>query len=52
MVREGVRLVTPGLGADSTLIGAAEKAFESLLADPLGFVSAMAAMPEPPSRVP
>jgi predicted NBD/HSP70 family sugar kinase len=38
VVREGVRLVTPGLGADSTLIGAAEKAFEPLLADPLGFV--------------
>jgi predicted NBD/HSP70 family sugar kinase len=52
VVREGVRLVTPGLGADSTLIGAAEKAFEPLLADPLGFVSAMAAMPERPSRVP
>jgi predicted NBD/HSP70 family sugar kinase len=52
VVREGVRLVTPGLGADSTLIGAAEKAFEPLLADPLGFVSAMAAMPAPSSRVP
>jgi predicted NBD/HSP70 family sugar kinase len=55
VVREGVRLMTPGLGADSTLIGAAEKAFEPLLADPLGFVhtlSALGAVPEPSSRVP
>ncbi len=30
-----VRLVAPGLGADSTLLGAAELAFDPLLSDPL-----------------
>jgi predicted NBD/HSP70 family sugar kinase len=30
-----LRLVGPGLGADSTLIGAAELALEPLLSDPL-----------------
>jgi len=30
-----VRLVVPGLGADSTLVGAAELAFEPLVSDPL-----------------
>jgi hypothetical protein len=30
-----VRLVVPGLGADSTLVGAAELAFEPLLTNPL-----------------
>jgi predicted NBD/HSP70 family sugar kinase len=33
--REHVRLRTPGLGDDSSLIGAAELAFQRLLADPL-----------------
>ena len=32
---EGVRLVVPALGPDSTLLGAAELAFEVLLDDPL-----------------
>jgi predicted NBD/HSP70 family sugar kinase len=32
---DGVRLVTPAFGADSTLIGAGELAFAPLLADPL-----------------
>jgi predicted NBD/HSP70 family sugar kinase len=34
--REHVRLRTPALGDDATLLGAAELAFEELLADPLG----------------
>ncbi|MBV1849735.1 ROK family protein [Catellatospora tritici] len=34
--REHVRLRTPKLGRDAALIGAAELAFENLLADPLG----------------
>ena len=34
--REQVTVVGPGLGRDSTLIGAAEGVFESLLTDPLG----------------
>jgi len=33
--REQARLVPAGLGADSTLLGAAELAFEPFLADPL-----------------
>ena len=33
--REHVRLRTPELGKDAALIGAAELAFERLLADPL-----------------
>ncbi len=33
-VAEGVRLTQPGLGADSSLVGAAEAAFAGLLADP------------------
>ena len=37
--REQVRLVRPRLGADSTLIGAAELAFAPLLADPLAQLS-------------
>jgi predicted NBD/HSP70 family sugar kinase len=37
--REDVRFVLPGLGADSTLLGAAEVAFGPLLADPLGWDS-------------
>ena len=32
---EQVRIVTPDLGPDSTLVGAAELAFEALLSDPL-----------------
>ena len=32
---EQVRLLSPGLGADSTLLGAAELAFDALLSDPL-----------------
>ena len=42
MVRTGLaalvgeaRLVVPALGSDSTLVGAAELAFEPLLSDPL-----------------
>lgn len=34
--RQQVRLVSPGLGRDSTLFGAAELAFEPMLRDPLG----------------
>jgi predicted NBD/HSP70 family sugar kinase len=34
--REQVTVVAPGLGRDSTLIGAAEGVFASLLPDPLG----------------
>jgi predicted NBD/HSP70 family sugar kinase len=34
--REQVRLTAPGLGADSTLVGAAERAFGPLLFDPPG----------------
>jgi predicted NBD/HSP70 family sugar kinase len=34
--REQVRLALPGLGGDSTLLGAAETAFAPLLEDPLG----------------
>jgi predicted NBD/HSP70 family sugar kinase len=34
--REQVRLTAPGLGPDSTLVGAAELAFGALLGDPLG----------------
>jgi predicted NBD/HSP70 family sugar kinase len=34
-VREHVRLRTPALGDDAALIGAAELAFERLLADPI-----------------
>jgi len=33
--QEQVRIVTPRLGPDSTLVGAAELAFEALLSDPL-----------------
>jgi predicted NBD/HSP70 family sugar kinase len=32
---EQVRLLSPGLGPDSTLLGAAELAFDALLSDPL-----------------
>lgn len=32
---EQVRIVTPYLGSDSTLVGAAELAFDALLSDPL-----------------
>jgi predicted NBD/HSP70 family sugar kinase len=34
--RDQVRLELPGLGADSSLLGAAELAFAPLLGDPLG----------------
>ena len=34
-----VRLCAPGLGADSVLLGAAELAFEPLLADPVGVLT-------------
>jgi len=37
--REQARLALPALGEDSTLFGAAEAAFESLLMDPLGTLS-------------
>lgn len=36
--REQVRLVLPGLGADSTVMGAAELAFRGLLDDPLALL--------------
>jgi predicted NBD/HSP70 family sugar kinase len=39
--REQVRLVTPGLGADSTLVGAAERAFAPLLFDPIEVISGL-----------
>ena len=39
--REQVRLVTPGLGADSTLVGAAERAFTPLLFDPIEVISGL-----------
>ena len=39
--REQVRLVTPGLGADSTLVGAAERAFTPLLFDPVETISSL-----------
>jgi predicted NBD/HSP70 family sugar kinase len=37
--REQVTVVAPGLGRDSTLLGAAEGVFSTLLADPLGVLS-------------
>jgi len=40
---DGVRLIAPGLGDDSTLLGAAERAFEGLLDDPIGRLSALRA---------
>jgi len=39
-----VRLELPGLGADSSLLGAAELAFAPLLTDPLG---SRLALPDP-----
>jgi predicted NBD/HSP70 family sugar kinase len=47
--REHVRLRTPSLGTDAALVGAAELAFERLLADPLESASVAAAVevPEP-----
>lgn len=50
--REQVRLRTPELGADGALIGAAELAFERLLADPLegGRPSALVTVPGAPQR--
>ena len=44
--REHVRLRTPALGDDATIVGAAELAFERLLADPLD----AAGSPAPPPR--
>ncbi|HET9168123.1 MAG TPA: ROK family protein [Actinospica sp.] len=40
--REQVRLTAPGLGADSTLVGAAERAFGPLLFDPPGTLALLA----------
>jgi len=37
--REQVRIEVPALGGDSTLLGAAELAFESLLTDPIGVLA-------------
>jgi len=46
--REQVRLVVPGLGPDSTLVGAAERAFGPLLNDPPGALAPlMADVPAP-----
>lgn len=42
-LREHVQVVPAGLGEDSTLLGAAELAFEPLLADPLSAAAALAA---------
>jgi predicted NBD/HSP70 family sugar kinase len=42
--REQVRLVMPGLGPDSTLVGAAELAFEPLLFDPVETISGLTRM--------
>ena len=42
--RDQVRLELPGLGADSSLLGAAELAFAPLLGDPLG---GRVALPDP-----
>jgi predicted NBD/HSP70 family sugar kinase len=41
--REQVRLVAPGLGPDSTLVGAAERAFGHLLSDPPGALALLVA---------
>ncbi len=41
--RQEVRLVVPDLGGDSTLLGAAEMAFDPLLADPHGVLRSAAA---------
>jgi predicted NBD/HSP70 family sugar kinase len=41
--REQVRLVAPGLGPDSTLVGAAERAFGPLLNDPPGALAPLVA---------
>ncbi len=50
--REQVRLVTPGLGADSTLVGAAERAFSPLLFDPVEIISELVLIAPPsPMRV-
>ncbi len=38
--REQVRVVLPQLGGDAVLVGAAEKAFEGLMADPVGALAA------------
>ncbi len=53
-VREHVRLRTPALGGDAALLGAAELAFERLLADPLevatgtgGESASFSALPDP-----
>ncbi len=40
VARDGVRVVPARLGADAALIGAAELAFERVLADPLSFARA------------
>ena len=45
-VREHVRLRTPALGDDAALLGAAELAFERLLADPLDIANGSASDPE------
>ena len=45
-VREHVRLRTSALGADAELLGAAELAFERLLADPLDIANGPASDPE------
>jgi predicted NBD/HSP70 family sugar kinase len=39
--RQQVRLTAPGLGADSTLVGAAERAFGPLLFDPPGTLATL-----------
>ena len=38
---EQVRLTLPALGGDSTLLGAAERAFSAVLDDPIGSLSVL-----------
>lgn len=47
VARERVRLRTSALGDDATLVGAAELGFSALLADPLGVLPALGALPVP-----
>ena len=51
-IREHVRLRTPSLGDDAELLGAAELAFERLLADPIDVATATAPEPDSVARAP